>query len=106
MTRRHDPSWRETIDGWIRDPAIRRYSLSALAMLLAAAVLISGMAIAGFGAAASSVLPSPLTKSIPTISTTLGASGIGWWLIRRHRRRAAAPADKGVTTPEAAAGLK
>jgi hypothetical protein len=33
MTRRHDTSWRETIDGWIHDPAIRRYSLTALAIV-------------------------------------------------------------------------
>jgi len=88
MARRHDTSWHETIDGWIRDPAIRRYSLTVLAMFLTAAILISSIAIAGLSAVTNSVPVSPYVKITKIFTTIFGASSISWLIRNRRRRRA------------------
>jgi hypothetical protein len=81
MTKRDHASWRETIDGWVRDPAIRRHSLIALAMILVATTIIVSLATGALIAAAGSLLPSPVAKTVAVVSA-LGTSGTGWWLFR------------------------
>jgi hypothetical protein len=36
-------TWPVTVDSWVRDPAVRRDGLIALAMLLAASVIVAGL---------------------------------------------------------------
>lgn len=76
--------WRTTIDGWVRDPAIRRHGLLALAMLLTAVALIVGLGTGALAAAMKTVLPSLLAK---IIAGTLGVGSTGWWLHQRRRAR-------------------
>lgn len=84
--RTNSPSWLETVDGWVRDAAIRRYSLVALAMTLIALIVIIGLATGVLGAITSSLLPSPIAKTVAGIVSALGTSGTGWWFLRRRRR--------------------
>lgn len=79
--------WRTTIDGWVRDPAIRQHGLIALAMLLSTTVLIFSLATDALVAAVNTLLPSLLAKAIA--SGTLGAASTGWWLRRRTCRQSA-----------------
>ncbi len=80
-------SWRTTVDGWVRDPDIRRHALLALAMLLVATALIVGLATGALAAAMNNLLPSLLTKAVASVTLT-AAGGTSWWIRRHHARRA------------------
>jgi membrane-bound ClpP family serine protease len=75
--------WRTTIDGWVRDPAIRRHGLIALAMLLGTTALVVGLATGALVATVNTLLPSLLSKTIA--GGTLGLGSTGWLLHRRGR---------------------
>jgi len=77
--------WHTTIDGWVRDPAIRRHSLIALAMLLSTTALIVVLVTGALAAAVNTLLPSLLVKTIA--AGALGAGSTGWWLHCRRRTR-------------------
>lgn len=80
---RNSDSWQTVIDGWVRDPAIRRYSLIVLGMLLISAILFLGLASGLLLTALNAVLPTLLAKTL-TVGA-LGATGsLGWWWHHRH----------------------
>jgi hypothetical protein len=82
--------WRTTIDGWVRDPAIRRHGLLALAMILGTATLIVGLMTGALATAVSALLPSLLAKIIAAAGAlTLGGGSTRWWLRRQARRQTA-----------------
>lgn len=80
--------WRNTIDGWLRDPPIRTFALVTLVTLLLGIALIVGLASGALAAVANALLPSVLAKAIAggALTATCG----GTWLVRRRRRRIAA----------------
>jgi hypothetical protein len=83
---RNSDSWRTVIDGWVRDPAIRQYSLIVLSMLLIGAVLFLGLVSGLLLTALNAVLPTLLAKTL-TVGA-LGATGsLGWWWYRRRPKR-------------------
>jgi hypothetical protein len=65
-------NWRDTIDGWVKDPKIRRHLLIALCMVLTAAVITVAIV--------ANVLSTIL------VGGTLAAAG-GGWLHHRQRNR-------------------
>jgi hypothetical protein len=78
--------WRGTIDGWVRDPAIRLDGLIALAMILGALVFVAGAS--------------------PGTATTvfLSAGALSWWF-RRRRRTLRQSANHGAPAQNGQAGL-
>jgi hypothetical protein len=78
--------WRTTIDGWVRDPAIRNFGLTTLVVLLIGAALIVGLASGAFAAAVNTLLPNLFAQAIAgsAIST---AGGTLWYLKGRASRR-------------------
>jgi hypothetical protein len=77
--------WRTTIDSWVQNPEIRRHALFALAMVLAACVLMVGLASEALAVATQNLLPSMLAKAIGGSVVTAGTTGT--WLYRRRVRR-------------------
>lgn len=91
--------WRTTIDGWVRDPAIRNFGLTTLAVLLAGLALVVGLASGALAAIVSTLLPNLLAKTIA--GGTLSAASGGLWLLKRRRdRRKAAAASTIPRTPQ------
>ncbi|MDX8031011.1 hypothetical protein SK803_12350 [Lentzea sp. BCCO 10_0856] len=86
------------IDGWLREPQIRAFMLTILAMVLIGLVLIVGLASGALGALINTVLPSLTAKVIAmTIGTTLSGGAIAWTRRRRVKRRNN-PADTAAPT--------
>lgn len=56
--------WRTTIDGWVRDPAIRKFGLTTLAVLLAGLALVVGLASGAVLTALNLMLPNLISKAI------------------------------------------
>jgi hypothetical protein len=82
---RNSDNWRTVIDGWVRDPAIRQYSLIVLGMLLVGVMLPLGLASGLLLTALDAVLPTLLAKTLT--AGALGTAGsLGWWWHRRRRR--------------------
>lgn len=77
--------WRGTIDGWVRDPAIRLDGLIALAMILGAVVFVADV--------------SPGTATV-----FLSAGGLSWWF-RRRRRNPRQSAKHGAPAQNGQGGL-
>jgi hypothetical protein len=71
-------NWRDTIDGWVRDPNIRRHTLIALAMVLAATITVFALTSSVLANLANILLPTLLTKFLA--GGTLGVGGTTWWL--------------------------
>lgn len=85
------------VDGWVRDPAIRAFALTILAMMLIGLALIVGLASGAIGAFINAVLPGLMAKAIAgAVGTTIGGGTI--LLARRRRARRSNPT--GTTTPE------
>ena len=82
-------NWRDTIDGWVRDPNIRRHALIALAMMLAATVTAFGLTSTVLANLANILLPTLLAKVLA--GSTLGVGGAAWWLHHGRRRHILAP---------------
>jgi membrane protein implicated in regulation of membrane protease activity len=91
------PSWLTVIDGWVRDPAIRAFALTILAMTLIGFALIIGLASGAIAAFINAMLPNLMAKAI---AGTVGATATGStiWLVRRRRARRTNPT--GVATPK------
>jgi hypothetical protein len=87
---RNPESWRTTIDGWVRDPAIRNFGLTTLVVLVIVIVIVIvivvGLTSGALLAAVNTLLPNLLAKTIAgsAIST---AGGTLWFLKRRANRR-------------------
>jgi hypothetical protein len=80
------PTLLTIVDGWVRDPAIRAFALTILAMVLIGLALIVGFATGATGVFINAVLPSLMAKTIAgTIGTTIGGGAIV--LTRRRRAR-------------------
>lgn len=95
-----DLSWRTIIDGWVKDPTIRRDVLIVLVAVLVALILIAWIVVAGGGTALSHLIGSALATTLGKIITGVGATGIGTGLWYRHRRRQAAVVANPVDLPE------
>lgn len=82
---RNSDNWRTIIDGWVRDPAIRQYSLIVLGMLLIGAILFLGLASGLLLTALNAVLPTLLAKTLTIGAVSATAGSLGWWW-HRHKR--------------------
>jgi amino acid transporter len=71
-----------TIDGWVRDPAIRLYSLIALAMLLV--TLVTLVVLLGVAAAVVARIPAEMIRP-PAALAGAGLFAIGFRIRRWHR---------------------
>ncbi|HET9255015.1 MAG TPA: hypothetical protein VFO16_07415 [Pseudonocardiaceae bacterium] len=80
------PSWRGTIDGWVKDQKIRRDALIAVGMLLVAVIVIVWIIFRSGDSALTSMLSMAIGKlilgSIPVVIATIG----GWRVLQRRRR--------------------
>jgi hypothetical protein len=76
--------WRTTIDGWVRNPAIRRHVLFALVLVLIALVLMVSLARGPAGEAIQTLLPSGSARLIA--EGVIGTAGPRAWFYRRIRR--------------------
>jgi len=78
-------SWRTTIDGWIREPAIRNFGLTTLIVTVGGLALTVGLASGAVAVIMNAVLPNLLSKLLAAATlSTLGGSA---WAIKRRRRR-------------------
>ncbi|WP_275292368.1 hypothetical protein [Amycolatopsis sp. La24] len=76
-------NWASTVDGWVRDPAIRRHALLALAMVLVTALVAVGI-ITGVAGQFAAVL---LRHHLVLWLGGAGVGGAGWWIRRTRRAR-------------------
>ena len=82
--------WRDTIDRWVRDPAIRRHGLLALAMLLVAAAVAISLTMGALALAAAAVVPAlPAKTGAIGLAGAAGAASLLWISRRRTCGRAA-----------------
>lgn len=80
--------WRTTIDGWVRDPAIRNFGLTTLVVLLIGTALVVGLASGALLAAVNTLLPNLFAKAIA--GGVISAGSTLWVLKGRANRRAKA----------------
>jgi hypothetical protein len=110
-TRRPSPSadqpssWRSVVDGWMKDPDIRRHGLIALAMVLAAVLLLAWIVFANGGSLMNHLITATSTATglSATASKIVGAAvclsaGTGGLVVAHRRRRAARRSDLGSPT--------
>ncbi len=88
------PNLLTIIDGWVRDPAIRAFALTIIAMVLLGLALIVGLASGAIAAFITAVLPN-VTSRVIAGAVGATATGGGIWLSRRQRIR-----RRATITPE------
>lgn len=91
------PTFPTIIDGWVRDPAVRAFALTILAMVLIGLALIVGLASGAIGAFINAVLPGLMAKAIAGAVGATVSGGVIFLARRRGRARRANPT--GTTTP-------
>jgi hypothetical protein len=84
-----DPSWRSTIDGWVKDPMIRRDALRVVGMLLVTAIAIAWIIFQA--SALASVLATTVGKLIAGSIPVGIATVAGWKRLQRRRRHRHSP---------------